>query len=170
LSHIERPVEQELKPRDANAATETTEAAEATEAADREWQAATVSAADRSTPADWQAAAALGFALFGISIGSLFFVIAGREMSPKAIALNRLAIAAIAFAGLNGLHALRQPFGEVKSPGTNQPKWSDGLLLLAAGVCFALSLVLLAWSFTQTSVAKASLFTHMMPLFTTLGA
>ncbi|GAB4465892.1 MAG: hypothetical protein OHK0037_21150 [Elainellaceae cyanobacterium] len=159
------PAEQALKPQGADAAAKA-----AAVVAEREWQAATVPAAGRPTPADWQAAAALGFALFGISIGSLFFVMAGREMSPNAIALNRLAIAAIAFAGLNGLHALRQPSGKVKPQGTNQPKWSDGLLLLVAGVCFALSLVLLAWSFTQTSVAKASLFTHMMPLFTTLGA
>lgn len=91
-------------------------------------------------------------------------------MSPHAIALNRLAIAAIAFAGLNGLQALRQPTWMAELRETNPPKALDWLLLVAAGICFALSLVLLAWSFTQTSVAKASLLTHMMPLFTTLGA
>ncbi|GAB4445552.1 MAG: EamA/RhaT family transporter [Cyanobacteria bacterium J069] len=137
-----------------------------------EWQG--VEAADSPTvdpaPADWLAAAALGFALFSISIGSLFFVAAGREMSPNAIALNRLAIAAIAFAGLNGIQALRQPAFTAELLEKNKPKASDWLLLFGGGVCFALSLVLLAWAFTQTSVAKASLFTHMMPLFTTLGA
>jgi drug/metabolite transporter (DMT)-like permease len=140
---------------------------------DLEWQAAAESSAGQagqSGPADWQAAAALGLALLGISIGSIFFVAAGREMSPNAIALNRLIIAAIVFAGLNGIQALRQPDLIPELRKTNPPKVSDWLLLLAAGVCFALSLVLLAWSFTQTSVAKASLFTHMMPLFTTLGA
>ncbi len=140
---------------------------------DLEWQAAAESSAGQtgqSRPAHWQAAAALGMALFGISIGSIFFVAAGREMSPNAIALNRLIIAAIVFAGLNGIQAVRQPDLIPELRKTNPPKVSDGLLLLAAGVCFALSLVLLAWSFTQTSVAKASLFTHMMPLFTTLGA
>ncbi|MDG2617023.1 DMT family transporter [Thermoleptolyngbya sichuanensis XZ-Cy5] len=140
---------------------------------DLEWQAAAESSegqTGQSSPADWQAAAALGLALFGISIGSIFFVAAGREMSPNAIALNRLIIAAIVFAGLNGIQAVRQPDLILELRKTNPPKVSDGLLLLAAGVCFALSLVLLAWSFTQTSVAKASLLTHMMPLFTTLGA
>ncbi|WP_316788649.1 DMT family transporter [Thermoleptolyngbya oregonensis] len=140
---------------------------------DLEWQAAAESPAGQagqSRPADWQAAAALGLALLGISIGSIFFVAAGREMSPNAIALNRLIIAAIVFAALNGIQALRQPDLIPELRKTNPPKVSDWLLLLAAGVCFALSLVLLAWSFTQTSVAKASLFTHMMPLFTTLGA
>ncbi|WP_197673259.1 DMT family transporter [Leptolyngbya sp. O-77] len=145
-------------------------ASSASGSTDLEWQAATDSPVGRADPTDWQAAAALGLALFGISIGSIFSVAAGREMSPNAIALNRLIIAAIVFAALNGIQALCQPDLIPELRKTNPPKALDWLLLLAAGICFALSLVLLAWSFTQTSVAKASLFTHMMPLFTTLGA
>lgn len=130
MSHLEGPIEQAPvgqapEPQSADAAANA--AAVATE---REWQAAVDPGAGQAAPADWLAAAALGFALFGISIGSLFFVMAGREMSPNAIALNRLAIAAIAFAGLNGLHALRQPSFGTTPPATNPPKWSDGLLLL----------------------------------------
>jgi len=104
-------------------------------------EAASVSA---SAAPDWRAVGALGVALFSVSVGSIFFVAAGREMSPNAIALNRLSTAAIAFTGLNGIQALRQPAWISKLRETNPPKASDWLLLLTAGACFALSLGLLA--------------------------
>lgn len=43
------------------------------------------------------------------------------------------------------------------------------ILLLIAGISFAISLSLWAWSLTQTSIANSTLLNNMMPIFTTLG-
>lgn len=114
------------------------------------------------------AAIVLFLALLGIAWSSVFFVVAGREMSPTAIAFNRLGIAAIGFALWNALQwAQNSPKTESLELPTRPLDW---ILLLIAGTSFVSSMMLLAWAFTQTSVAKASLFTHMLPIFTTLGA
>ena len=42
-------------------------------------------------------------------------------------------------------------------------------MFLTAGISFAVSLALWAWSLTQTSVANSTLLNNMMPIFTTLG-
>lgn len=42
-------------------------------------------------------------------------------------------------------------------------------LLLIAGISFAISLALWAWSLTQTSIVNSTLLNNMMPIFTTLG-
>lgn len=113
------------------------------------------------------AAIALGVALLGISSGSIFLVIAGREMAPNQIALNRLFIAAIVFAIWNGLRSVAQPATALQPATFN---WRDIGLLVGAGGSFAAFLVVLAWSFAHTSVANAALLTHLMPIFTALGA
>lgn len=53
-----------------------------------------------------------------------------------------------------------------------QPSYAPGDLglLLIAGISFATSLTLWAWSLTQTSVANSTLLNNMMPIFTTLSA
>ena len=100
-------------------------------------------------------------------------MLANQEMGPNGIAFNRLSVAAIAFALWNGLQYLNQPQPtETAEEPPAQPtiylrEWG---MLFVAGASFVLFLVVLAWSLTQTTVANAALLTHMMPIFTTLGA
>ncbi len=120
-----------------------------------------------TAPTSVTAAIALCVSLVAISCSAIFFVVAGQEMSPTAIAFNRLGIAAIGFALWNGLQFAQTPQTEALKL---QIRSIDWILLLIAGTSFVSSMMLLAWAFTQTSVAKAALFTHMLPIFTTLGA
>lgn len=115
---------------------------------------------------DLIAALTLGMALLGIAAAAILIVIAEQEIGPNATTFNRLGIAAIAFGLWNVLKRLASSQMDV------QPTFvlGDLGLLLIAGVSFALSLTLWAWSLTQTSVANSTLLNNMMPIFTTLGA
>lgn len=106
----------------------------------------------------------LGFALFALASGSIFMKIATQEMSANQVAFSRVLIAAIVFGGWNSIKAIthqEQPTGEMG--------WREVGLLTGAGASFACFIVLLAWSLAHTQVANATLLTHMMPIFTTLG-
>lgn len=126
---------------------------------------------------------ALCTALFGMACASIFVVIAEQELSPIATVFNRLLIATIGFGIWNLLQLLtRHPeivqheaILHTDTPilmvGSRDRSNSGSLILLTlAGVCFAASLSLSAWSLTQTSVANSALLNNMMPIFTTLGA
>jgi drug/metabolite transporter (DMT)-like permease len=127
-----------------------------------------------ASPLLWSAPISLILALLGIASGSILFVLAGKTMSPQAIAFNRLWIAASLFAVWNGWEWLRRDRSasttQPEDPISRFPSWQEWLWLGAAGSSFAGFLVLLAWALTQTTVANAALLTHMMPMFTTLGA
>ena len=110
------------------------------------------------------AAVALCIALLGIASASILIVMAAQEIGPNAITGDRLAIAAIAFAFWNGLKSDRSE-ASLAPPYTRR---AIGLFLVA-GISFAASLTLWAWSLTQTSVANSTLLNNMMPIFTTLG-
>ncbi len=119
----------------------------------------------------------LGIALIGIAFASIFIVIAEQTLSPRAIAFNRLLIAAIAFAGWRYAQRRMAPRSAVSTnhaptdlPADVPITWQNYLLFLVAGVSFAASLTCAAWSLTQTSVANSALLNNMMPIFTTLGA
>ncbi|MBW4441837.1 MAG: DMT family transporter [Plectolyngbya sp. WJT66-NPBG17] len=111
------------------------------------------------------AAFMLGFALFALASGSIFMTIATQEMTAKQVAFNRVAIAAIVFAIWNSIRAIAPR----KEKATNQMSWREVGLLTAAGASFAGFVVSLAWALAHTQVATATLLTHMMPIFTTLG-
>lgn len=111
------------------------------------------------------AAFGLCFALFALASGSIFMTIATQDMTANQVALNRVAIAAIVFAVWNGLRAIAPK----TEPTTHQIGWREVGLLIAAGSSFAAFVVLLAWALSHTQVATATLLTHMMPIFTTLG-
>lgn len=115
---------------------------------------------------------ALSIALIGIACASIFIVIAEQEISPSATTFHRLLIAAIAFGTWNGLQQFirRQSSTTAKALPINRHTLRDLVLLLVAGISFAASLTLSAWSLTQTSVANSALLNNMMPIFTTLGA
>ena len=109
------------------------------------------------------AAVALFIALLGIASASILIVMAAQEIGPNAITGDRLAIAAIAFALWNGFKR-----DQDASPAPPYTRRAVGLFLVA-GISFAASLTLWAWSLTQTSVANSTLLNNMMPIFTTLG-
>lgn len=118
----------------------------------------------------------LGVALCGMSCASIFIVVAEQELSPIATAFNRLLLATIAFALWHTLQfwttdRTASPLPADSLSETERRGISANLPpLLLAGVCFAASLSLSAWSLTQTSVANSALLNNMMPVFTTLGA
>lgn len=111
------------------------------------------------------AAFALGLALFALASGSIFMKIAARDMTANQIALNRVVIAAIVFATWNSIRAITTKSEDIKP----RIGWQTVGLLIAAGSSFATFIVLLAWALAHTQVATATLLTHMMPIFTTLG-
>lgn len=131
---------------------------------------------------------ALCTALCGMACASIFVVIAEQELSPIATVFNRLLIATIGFGIWNLLQLLtRHPeiaqheailhtdtpilmAGNRELEHTERSNSGSLILLTIAGVCFAASLSLSAWSLTQTSVANSALLNNMMPIFTTLGA
>ena len=110
------------------------------------------------------AAVALCIALLGIASASILIVMAAQEIGSNAITGDRLAVAAIAFALWNGFRRDRSE----ASPAPPYTRRAVGLFLVA-GISFAASLTLWAWSLTQTSVANSTLLNNMMPIFTTLG-
>lgn len=108
----------------------------------------------------------LGIALLGIACASIFVVIAEQDLSPQATAFNRLLIAAIAFSVWNGYQRL----GQGAAAASLEPiSLRQKALLGLAGISFAASLTLAAWSLTETSVANSTLLNNMMPIFTTVG-
>ncbi len=114
---------------------------------------------------------ALTGALIGLGCAPILIVIAEREISPYAATFDRLLIGTLIFLLWNG----GQQILKTKPAESNEPKIIalnplDTALLIVSGLAFAGSLILWAWSLTQTSVANATLLDNMVPLFTTLGA
>ncbi|MGF1591114.1 MAG: DMT family transporter [Pleurocapsa sp.] len=120
--------------------------------------------------ANWIAPIALGIALLAIAAASILIVIAETEITPNAITCDRLLIAAVAFGIWNTLKVSNNDNLDSDATLANQLYTSRAIaLLLIAGISFAISLALWAWSLTQTSIANATLLNNMMPIFTTLG-
>ncbi|MEH2057912.1 MAG: EamA family transporter [Nostoc sp.] len=104
-----------------------------------------------------------------ISFGSIFMKLSEMELSPSATVFNRFWLASVVFLLWHGYKAIRQRFS-LEKPLEWQPYTSqDLLLLLGAGILWAATLVLLAWSLTQTSVAISSVLHNLAPIFTSLG-
>ncbi|WP_292785480.1 DMT family transporter [Nostoc sp. NMS9] len=115
------------------------------------------------------AIASLFLGVGAISFGSIFMKLSEIELSPSATVFNRFWLASMVFLLWHGYKAIRQRFSGDK-PIEQQPYTSqDLLLLLGAGILWAATLVLLAWSLTQTSVAISSVLHNLAPIFTSLG-
>ncbi|MEH1782142.1 MAG: EamA family transporter [Nostoc sp.] len=115
------------------------------------------------------AIASLFLGVGAISFGSIFLKLSEMELSPSATVFNRFWLASVVFLLWHGYKAIRQRFS-VDKPVEQQPYTSqDLLLLLGAGILWAATLVLLAWSLTQTSVAISSVLHNLAPIFTSLG-
>ena len=115
--------------------------------------------------ANWLGAVALGVALLGIATASILIAIASTEMTPNAITCDRLLIATVIFSIWNTF----QLSNREREIGQSIYTARAIFLLLIAGISFAISLALWAWSLTQTSIANSTLLNNMMPIFTTLG-
>ncbi|MEH2047309.1 DMT family transporter [Nostoc sp.] len=104
-----------------------------------------------------------------ISFGSIFMKLSEIELTPSATVFNRFWLASVVFLLWHGYKAIRQRFS-LDKPIEQQPYTSqDLLLLLGAGILWAATLVLLAWSLTQTSLAISSVLHNLAPIFTSLG-
>ena len=115
------------------------------------------------------AIASLFLGVGAISFGSIFMKLSEIELSPSATVFNRFWLASVVFLLWHGYKAIWQRFSGDK-PVEQQPYTSqDLLLLLGAGILWAATLVLLAWSLTQTSVAISSVLHNLAPIFTSLG-
>ncbi len=117
--------------------------------------------------ANWIAPVALCIALLGIASASILIAIASTEIKPNAITCDRLLIAAIAFSTWNNFKKTSNLDPDLPSEPTLYTSRAISLLLIA-GISFAISLSLWAWSLTQTSIANSTLLNNMMPIFTTL--
>lgn len=116
------------------------------------------------------ALAALLLGVSALSFGSIFVRLSEAEISPNATVFNRLWLASLIFGLWNGYKAISGQFSPDKSVEQQSYTRQDFSLLLGAGTCWAATLVLLAWSLTQTSVAISSVLHNLAPIFTSLGA
>ncbi|MEH2156228.1 DMT family transporter [Nostoc sp.] len=115
------------------------------------------------------ALASLFVGVGAISFGSIFVRLSETELSPNATVFNRLWLGSAIFLLWNGYKAIRQRLS-LEKPVQQQPYTSQDLwLLLGAGMFWAATLVFLAWSLTQTSVAISSVLHNLAPIFTSLG-
>ena len=116
----------------------------------------------------WLAPIALCISLLGIATASILIEIASTEIEPNAITSDRLIIAAIAFITWNTVELLKNSNSD-RALAFQSYTVRAIVLLFIAGISFAISLSLWAWSLTQTSIANSTLLNNMMPIFTTLG-
>ncbi|MEH2191303.1 MAG: EamA family transporter [Nostoc sp.] len=115
------------------------------------------------------ALAALFIGVAAISFGSIFVKLSETQLSPNATVFNRLWLASVVFLLWNGYKAVRQRLS-LEKPIEQQPYTSQDLwLFFGAGIFWATTLVFLAWSLTETSVAISSVLHNLAPIFTSLG-
>ncbi|MBD2777761.1 DMT family transporter [Iningainema tapete] len=120
-----------------------------------------------TTPA-WIVNTALLSGLIAISFGAIFIRWSEDELSPIATVFNRFWLGSFFFGLWHCGLAIRHWWSG--KPVQQQPyTQKEILLLLGAGTFFAFSLVLVAWSLTQTSVAISTVLHNLAPIFTSLG-
>ncbi|MEH2387349.1 MAG: EamA family transporter [Nostoc sp.] len=104
-----------------------------------------------------------------ISFGSIFVRLSETELSPNATVFNRLWLSSMVFLLWHGYKAICQGLS-LEKPVERQLYTSQDLwLLLGGGIFWAATLVFLAWSLTQTSVAISSVLHNLAPISTSLG-
>ena len=117
------------------------------------------------------ALASLFVGVIAISTGSIFIRLSSVELSPSAIVFNRFWLASVTFGLWEGYKAIRQHKDKDDKPVEQQPyTLVDVWRLVSAGILFAATLVCIAWSLTQTSVAISSVLHNLAPIFTSIGA
>ncbi|MBH8564337.1 EamA family transporter [Nostoc sp. CENA67] len=116
------------------------------------------------------ALALLFVGISAISFGSIFMRLSEAELSPHATVFNRLWLGSVVFWLWHGYKTIRQQFSSDEPVEKQVYTRQDIFLLLSAGIFWASTLVSLAWSLTQTSVAITSVLHNLAPIFTSLGA
>ncbi len=113
-------------------------------------------------------AALLFIGVVALSFGSIFIKWSENGLSPNATVFNRFWLSTIFFALWQFVKLVVQRKGASIQQECYTHK--NVLLLLTCGISFALNLVCIAWSLTQTSVAISSVLHNLAPIFTSLGA
>ncbi|MBW4600082.1 MAG: DMT family transporter [Calothrix sp. FI2-JRJ7] len=107
--------------------------------------------------------------IVALSFGSIFIKWSENELSPDATVFNRFWLATVFFALWQFAKVIIQ--FRAREPIQQQPYTYQNLLILStSGISFALNLVCIAWSLTQTSVAISTVLHNLAPIFTSLGA
>jgi drug/metabolite transporter (DMT)-like permease len=114
-------------------------------------------------------AALLFIGVVALSFGSIFIKWSENEISPDATVFNRFWLATIFFALWQFVKVLVQ-FQGAEPIQQQRYTYQNLLLLLSSGILFALNLICIAWSLTQTSVAISTVLHNLAPIFTSLGA
>ena len=114
--------------------------------------------------------ALLVIGVVALSFGSILVKWSEDGLSSNATVFNRLWLAALAFGlwqfGKGIVERLKSDEPVQQQPYTQKDVW----LLLSAGICWAGTLLLIAWSLTQTSVAISTVLHNLAPIFTSIGA
>lgn len=113
--------------------------------------------------------AALFVGVVVISFGAIFIRWSEYELSPSATIFNRFWIASIVFGLWHLGKVIRQRWSDKPIEQVSYTR-QDIFLLLGAGTFFAFSLVFVALSLTQTSVAVSTVLHNLAPIFTSLAA
>ncbi|WP_392531731.1 DMT family transporter [Nostoc sp. C117] len=114
--------------------------------------------------------ATLFLGVAAISFGSIFVRLSETELSPNATVFNRLWLGSLVFLLWHECKVIHQRFFLDKALEPESYTSEDLWLLVGGGICWAATLVFLAWSLTQTSVAISSVLHNLAPIFTSLGA
>ena len=112
---------------------------------------------------------ALCVAVVSIASPAIFIKFSEREISPYATAFNRFWITALVLGAWNVVRSRRNP---AQSEATAPSPYSKAVIgeLICAGLFLAADLMLWAYSLTQTTIANATLFANLTPIFTCLGS
>ncbi|MBR8837275.1 MAG: DMT family transporter [Stigonema ocellatum SAG 48.90 = DSM 106950] len=114
------------------------------------------------------AVASLVVSLIALSFSPILIRVSEGELGPNATIFNRFWISTVAFVLWNRFTAARQQLS-YSQPEKPQP-YTIRQILLLIGVGFVMfaTLILWAWSLTQTNVANSTLMHNLAPLFTVL--
>ncbi len=110
---------------------------------------------------------ALLVGLLAVSLAAIFIRLSERELGPASTILDRFVISGLVLWFWSNFQAQKKQSSANKNNSTYT--FREWIWLLAGGFTFAPSLVLWAWSLTQTNVANSTILHNMIPIFTALG-
>jgi drug/metabolite transporter (DMT)-like permease len=114
----------------------------------------------------------LFIALLTLSLAAIFIRFSEVELSSNATVFNRMWIATIFFgvwAGIKKLQVHHLKDSSIPVVNLNNFNWQQDLgLLFLMGIVSSISIILWAWSLTQTSVANSTVLRNLTPVFTAL--
>lgn len=114
----------------------------------------------------------LFIALFALSLAGIFIRLSELELGSNATIFNRMWIATIFFgiwSIFKQIQFNRLKDANVTAINPHNSSWRQNLgLILLMGIVSSISIILWAWSLTQTSVANSTLLRNLTPVFTTL--